>query len=308
MSIAFSLDILWKYTEGEHNGRINRNRNLYNPKADIWRKLSHTLIEDSRDRWSIEDAGTYFPIWFNTLIHYAEETKDTDFFQHPVTQYYFRYLRELISPMGVIPDYGDGRWGSCWGLLLSCLEAGVAAYQDGEMKAAAHRLFHAMSALDNGLSVLSLKGIHGLVDSCLWADDGVMEIQKERESREVLEDVVGKKIVFEKNGNYLLTNYRDEGRFAWLQRNYLRNTIPVEPEKAHHGHSDENSIVCLISNGCVLLHDGGYRDCISEKRAYRSDYYHNRVILRNYSASKFSATMTFAAPSKTCFCSVDIFS
>ena len=135
-----------------------------------------------------------------------------------------------------------------------------------------------------------------------------MEIQKERESREVLEDVVGKKIVFEKNGNYLLTNYRDEGRFAWLQRNYLRNTIPVEPEKAHHGHSDENSIVCLISNGCVLLHDGGYRDCISEKRAYRSDYYHNRVILRIYSASKFSATITFAAPSKTCFCSVDIFS
>jgi hypothetical protein len=102
----------------------------------------------------------------------------------------------------------------------------------------------------------------------------------------VLEDVIGKKVVF-RNGwdptsTFLMLNYRDEGDGALLQRDYLRQTIPVEEEKMHHGHADENSICLLMSGGSVLLHDGGYRDDLPSGKwgAYRADYFHNRVVAR----------------------------
>lgn len=274
---------------GAHNRASARAHNLLmgavcfpgHPDAPFWKKLSHMLMSDSYGKWSIEDAGTYHPIWFNAVLNYAHELGDTAFYNEPAARYYFRYFLDLLCPLGVIPDHGDGRWGSCWTFVVSCMEAGAAAFRDGEMKAAAQRIFETMTKLDDGLSVLSVKGMNGLVDAYLWADDTVEPEAREKESREVLDDLVGKKIVFEKDGSYLLTNYRDEGSYGWLQRNYLRNTIPVEAEKAHHGHADEGSIVCLVSDGCVLLHDGGYRDEISQTAAYRADYYHNRLVMRN---------------------------
>jgi hypothetical protein len=106
-------------------------------------------------------------------------------------------------------------------------------------------------------------------------------------SEEVMEDLVGKKIVFRDGWNedatYLLLNYRDEGPYALMARDYLRHTIPVEEEKMHHGHSDENSIVLLTSGGSVLLNDGGYRPRMPSGPygEYRADYFHNRLVWRN---------------------------
>jgi hypothetical protein len=56
----------------------------------------------------------------------------------------------------------------------------------------------------------------------------------------------------------------------------------VEEEKMTHGHADENSIVLLMKDGSVLLHDGGYRDYMPSGSfgAYRQDYFHNRVCVR----------------------------
>ena len=59
------------------------------------------------------------------------------------------------------------------------------------------------------------------------------------------------------DANYLLLNYRDEGPYALMPREYLRHTIPVEEEKMHHGHSDENAISLLMSGGSVLLNEAG---------------------------------------------------
>ncbi|MBW1802492.1 MAG: hypothetical protein JRJ85_17390, partial [Deltaproteobacteria bacterium] len=105
-------------------------------------------------------------------------------------------------------------------------------------------------------------------------------------SGEVMEDVQGKKIVFrsgwDENASYLLLNYRDEGDGGLNFRDYLRDTIPVEEEKMTHGHADENSIVMLMSEGSLLLHDGGYRDYMPSGPfgAYRQDYFHNRLCVR----------------------------
>ena len=101
-----------------------------------------------------------------------------------------------------------------------------------------------------------------------------------------MEDLVGKKIVFrdgwESDANYLLLNYRDEGPYALMPREYLRHTIPVEEEKMHHGHSDENSIVLMMSGGSVLLNDAGYRPMMPSGPSgeFRADYYHNRLVYR----------------------------
>jgi hypothetical protein len=125
-----------------------------------------------------------------------------------------------------------------------------------------------------------------LTEAYEWADDSIVPRQPASLSEEVLEDVVGKKIVF-RNGwdptsTFLLLNYRDEGDGGLLQRDYLRQTLSVEEEKMHHGHADENSICLLMSGGSVLLHDGGYRDDLPSGKwgAYRADYFHNRVVGR----------------------------
>jgi len=67
-----------------------------------------------------------------------------------------------------------------------------------------------------------------------------------------------------------------------MPRDYLRHTIPVEEEKMHHGHSDENSIVLLTSGGSVLLNDAGYRPMMPSGPSgeFRADYYHNRLVYR----------------------------
>jgi hypothetical protein len=124
-------------------------------------------------------------------------------------------------------------------------------------------------------------------DACRWADFSVAAAPPETGSRLVLEDLVGKKAVFRDgwgpDDTYLLYNFRDEGDGGWLYREYLRTTIPVEEEKMHHGHADEQSIPLLMKNRSVLLHDGGYRDFMPSGPygQYRADYLHNRVSVRD---------------------------
>jgi hypothetical protein len=74
----------------------------------------------------------------------------------------------------------------------------------------------------------------------------------------------------------------DEGSWGWLDRRYLRDTITVEEEKMHHGHSDENGVAFLMSGGSLLLHDAGYRDDLPSGKwgAFRADYFHNRLVAR----------------------------
>jgi hypothetical protein len=134
--------------------------------------------------------------------------------------------------------------------------------------------------------VLGVGDAYHLSDAFRWADESIPAERPAGLSQEVLEDVIGKKIVF-RNGwdtlsTYMLLNYRDEGDGGWQDREYLRRTISVEEEKMHHGHADENSIVLLMDRGSVLLHDGGYRDALPSGRfgAWRQDYFHNRIVAR----------------------------
>ncbi len=254
------------------------------PQASRWEMLRKALGDDNWGSWEIEDATIYHAVWLYALCGYAYARNSlAELFQTPEMYTYAQYFLHLMSPAGMIPDFGDAHWNSNWNRYLVYFETAAAQYQNPEMKWAAARI--ARNFIDFaqprnlGLAFIML-------DCYLWGDDTVPVQAPQSLSQEVMEDMVGKKIVFrdgwENDSTYLLLNYRDEGDGGLNFRDYLRDTIPVEEEKMTHGHADENSLVLLMSGGSVLLHDGGYRDYMPSGPfgQYRQDYFHNRLCVR----------------------------
>ena len=254
------------------------------PLAKTWRTFEHALAFDNWGNWEIEDATIYHAVWLHSLIGYADaNNKLAELFRTPEMVYYAHYFVHLMCPDGMIPDFGDADWQSNWYRFLVFFEAAAAAYKNPELKWAATTIARKFINFENTANI----GLAYLFLDCYrWGTDELKLEHPAELSEEVMEDVQGKKIVF-RNGwqptsTYMLLNYRDEGDGGLLFRDYLRDTIPVEEEKMTHGHADENSIVLLMKDGSVLLHDGGYRDYMPSGPygAYRQDYFHNRLCVR----------------------------
>ena len=291
-TLAHSLDFVFHFPEwGAHNRAMLRAEGLYygslaipdHPHAGRWRQMAETIASDNLTGWEIEDATIYHPIWLQALMSYADITGRDDLLDSPILRYYAEYFKQLFTPLATIPDYGDANWDPTWYAYLPVFERFAARYDDPELKWIAGALFERVrKAYPNpGAGVGS-----SLVEAYRWMDDTPAPERPTSGSREVLEDVYGKKIVFrsgwEPTSTYLLLNYQDEGPGGFAHREFLRNTLSVEEEKMHHGHSDENSLVLLIDGGSVLLHDGGYRSGLPSGPygAYRADYFHNRLVAR----------------------------
>jgi len=289
-TVADSLRPIFYFPEyGTHNRTMLRALNLAlaarafpdHPEAKEWSRLSETLAEDSWGRWSVEDASLYVPIWLWALVNYADITGRSDFFPMTTTRYYFDYFMRVLSPLGIIPDWGDAWWNSSYNYFFPLLERGATEYRNPAMKYAAGRI--AQRALDTD-AIPNLGLATWVIHAYEWADDTIpAEPPADTGSHEALEDLVGKKVVFrtgwEPGASYMLLNYCDEAAFGRFTRDYLRATIPVHAEKMHHGHADENSIILLTSDDTVLLHDGGYREKLCNGQ-YRADCYHNRLVWR----------------------------
>jgi len=294
-AIAGSADFLIRFQEwGPMNRALLRAEAISyaakmlpnHPNSGTWAMYSSIIGDDSWNHWEIEDATGYHAVWVYALLNYASYIReDESLYRTPILHYYFDYFMSLVSPAGVIPDFGDADWQGGWERFIPFFEKGAAVYKDPRYRWAAARLFRRF--LDPMPAKTSVFYANVLSDAYRWADFSVDARPPATRSQEVLDDVVGKKVVF-RNGwdpgsTYMLYNYRDIGDGGWLAREYLRTTIPVEEEKMHHGHSDENSIVLLMKNGSILLHDGGYRDFMPSGPygAYRADFYHNRVAVRD---------------------------
>ncbi len=248
-----------------------------------WSQLRDILAEESYGRWSIEDSELYLPLWLISCMAYAELTgKEADYYAKPQTKYYFDFITRAITPYGQIPDYGDAMFNSHWLLWFVCMEKGAARYRCGQMKYAAQQIRdYAMSQLEGPQSLFVAAYF---TYAYLWGDDTLEPVKPDWKSELLLDDVIGKKIVFrdgaQEDSSYLLHNYRDEGDYAFTSREYLRRTINAPAEKVHHGHADENSILMLVKQQNILLHDGGYRDQAPNGK-YRADIYHNRLVFRS---------------------------
>ncbi|MDZ7399520.1 MAG: hypothetical protein ONB37_05080 [candidate division KSB1 bacterium] len=255
------------------------------PRAPIWRMLEKSIGMDNWGNWEIEDASLYNAVWLYSLLGYADALgKMDELFRTPEMYYNAQYFLHLMCPDGMIPDFGDANWHSNWDRFLVFFEAAARAYRDSHLKWAASIIAKKFIKFDNAKSA-SLGCM--LLDCYRFGSDVDLAAEPPTElSEEVMDDIVGKKIVlrngWQANSTYLLLNYRDEGDGGRIFRDYLRDTIPVEEEKMTHGHADENSIVLLMNNGAILLHDGGYRDYMPSGPfgAYRQDYFHNRLCVR----------------------------
>lgn len=248
-----------------------------------WAKLRDYLAQASIGNWSIEDAELYIPLWLSSCMTVAERTgTERSYYAKPQTKYYFDYVVNLLTPYGQIPDFGDASHSSWWYLWLAVMERGAVVYRCGHMKYAANLVFDfAMAAAGeepNAYLAAFFTYAHR------WMEEEIEPVRPDWKSGEALEDAIGKKIVFrsgwEKDAAYMLLNYRDEGDFSKVTRDYMLLTVNAPAEKVHHGHADENSISLLASRQNILLHDGGYRDGAPNGR-YRADLYHNRLVFRD---------------------------
>ena len=213
-----------------------------------------------------------------------ENNDDQQFFRSSIPRYYLDYFANLMTPLLSLPDFGDAWWPCDFTRFVPIFEKGAAVYQEPLFKWVANRLWEAHKALhpdDYGIGTARF-----LIDAARWRDADIGEEIPAGKSRLIMDEMVGKKIVF-RNGtapdsNYMLLNYRDEGDSGYLFKEYMRTTITAEEEKPHHGHSDENSISSLISNQTILLNDAGYRPFLpsGDFGAYRADYFHNRMCVR----------------------------
>ena len=254
------------------------------PQAKGWETLRRCLGDDNWGNWEIEDATHYHGIWLYSLLGYADAIRGMDsLFETPEIYYYSRYFLNLMCPAGMVPDFGDAYWMSNWQYFLVFFEAAAGRYKNPQLKWAAATIARRFIDFKNPTNV----GLgYMLMDCFRWGSDQVQAVPPKELSQQVMEDVLGKKIVFRDgwsgDSTYLLLNYRDEGDGGLNFRDYLRDTIPVEEEKMTHGHADENSIPLLMSGGSVLLHDGGYRDYMPSGPfgAFRQDYFHNRLVVR----------------------------
>lgn len=247
-------------------------------------QLARRLFEQSVGRWSIEDASMYQPIWLSCVTEYVYVTGYWDSNVEVILSYYAHFLTNIIMPNGGLPEFGDGHWDAGWAatLVLGTIEFMAAKQRSGILKYGASRI--AEHFLVDNKKEQGAFSERGIVNALLWCDDTIKEEQPRNLSGEILDDLVGKKIVLKSGwGNkdtYLLYNYRDEGLYGKMGRDYLRKSIPVHAEKAHHGHADEQAILALWSNGKVFLRDGGYRDSFTTDGHYRADFYHNRMLIR----------------------------
>jgi hypothetical protein len=305
--VAGSADFIFHFPEwGVHNRAILRAEALTwaalampnHPHASKWRQMAEVIGRDNLTQWEIEDATVYHPVWLYSLYLYAEAAKKPEFFDSPLTKYYLKYFVKLIGPNGTVPEFGDARWSSGWESLrfVAIFEKGASVFNDPEMKWAAKKILE--TAKQNS-AVLGVGEAYSLCDAFQWADESLQARRPTSLSQDVLEDVVGKKIVF-RNGwddqsTYALLTYRDEGEAGWTHREFLRHTISVEEEKMHHGHADENSIPLLMSKGSVLLHDADYRDDLPSGMygAWRQDYFHNRLVARLNKRDRHQTVLDF---------------
>jgi hypothetical protein len=305
--IAESADFVFRFPEwGAHNRAMLRAEGLNyawlamprHPHALRWKQMAEAIADDNIAAWEIEDATVYHPVWLHSLLAYATASGKAEVFSSPFMRYYMEYYTHLMAPSGFLPDFGDAYWNSSMeGLrFIAIFEKGASTFQNPEMKWAAQSMFATARAKGDTLSV---GAAYHLCDAYEWAEERIVAAAPTSLSQEVLDDVIGKKILF-RNGTtpqstYFLLNYRDEGDGGKTYRDYLRRTISVEEEKMHHGHADENSIVMLMHGGSVLLHDGGYRNGLpsGEFGAWRQDYFHNRLVVRKNKRDPHQGVLEF---------------
>lgn len=253
------------------------------PEIKKWRKYGDALLSDSWGKWSVEDASIYQPFWLYYLYTAAETRNRVDELMYlPQPRFYPEFYSRLLLPNEMLPDWGDSDWTHSWHWFAADMARAGSYYKNGRYLYFSARLYEYYRRLEKS-NFLTGDAIYAMSGALRWIDEKVaIEPYKISHSEEIVDDLISKKIVFrndkDKASSYLLLNYRDMGAFARDNRDYQNQQLTAPEEKPHHGHADENSVIVLMDDRTVLLHDGGYRRSFHD--GWRADFYHNRVVAR----------------------------
>ena len=191
------------------------------------------------------------------------------------------------------------------------MEKCATQYHSPTLKYAVNRFTEAHVGCASGLSGGIDRFLRQLVSAHDWSDDELAEQPPAPHSQEACDDTIGKKCVFrngwDRDSSYLLLNYRDESATNEIYHKNLTLTIPVKAEKTHHGHSDENALCMLVAQERILLTEGGYRKGAERDCTYRSDYYHNKLIVRKGSTGRTLSLITSVTSANTIGCGQSAF-
>ena len=190
------------------------------PNVKKWQMVCKSIGDDNFEKWEIEDAQSYHAIWLYSLLNYGEFIDNSEYLQSPVMNYYFKYFPALFTPDRTVPEFGDGNYNAGWVRFLPIFEKAAAVTKDPHIKWVASEYFKKNVVPIEKEKINSSLGLF-FYDCYRWSDDNVKAEPSKKLSQEVLEDVVGKKIVFrsgwDEKSSYLLLNFRDEGdgRYSW---------------------------------------------------------------------------------------------
>ena len=253
-------------------------------EASKWLKMGRHIFADSLDKWSMEDSGAYQGIWLYSFVAYNEYVPTVSTEDSSVVKHYADLWSRLVTPLGFIPDYGDWDLAEDWVHIAAVMEKCATGYQSAALKYAVNRFAEAQIGHASGLAGGIDRFLRQLVAAHDWSDDNLEEQQPPPHSQEACDDTIGKKCAFrngwDRGSSYLLLNYRDAPETNEIYRKNLTLTIPVKAEKTHHGHNDENALSMLVAQERILLAESGYRKGFERDCTYRSDYYHNKLIVR----------------------------
>lgn len=118
-------------------------------EAPSWRRESEKIWDDwFHQRDTTENAACYNGISLTFLFILGDALDRTERFQDPAVRRMFERFRDQISPLGVVPEYGDSGdadWAMfhCWGNWVAALERAAHVYHDPAYRWAAVRLFQA---------------------------------------------------------------------------------------------------------------------------------------------------------------------
>jgi hypothetical protein len=230
-----------------------------------WAKVWDTIENDPGYNGVMWDVLT---LWVEAEAE-LEGRNERAFYNQPgVRRLFYRYL-EQVSPLGIMPHYGDGvGLNSDPGRWIHLMEKWATMYGDGQFKWVAHRMFEWTTERRRDMDAwanIKLVMMDDLMKAWLVADDSIAERRP----------TLGSLITWRHAADLTNPHYPVLGptlipdklvlRSGWSPDDFyvLVDLAPV----MGHGHADTGGVNLMTSHGSVLLTDTSY--------AIRGPQYHN---------------------------------
>ena len=229
------------------------------PEAAGWRRAATEIWDDwYRQRDTTENAACYNGISLTFLFLLGDALDRAERFQDPAVRRMFERFRDQVSPLGVVPEYGDSgdaQWAMfhCWGNWVAAFERAGRTYQDPTYRWAAVRMFqaacHRTGALPDTPRIDAMNTAFALCLADQWRDRRLAPQPTQAASMVAYRREPGNQHAADK---LLLAASRQPGAPFVMAELFARS---------YHSHEDQLGAVLYYEVGDIpLLHGLGYHN------------------------------------------------